>query len=116
MTEERSTPMLEKIKLIFRTTTEWLERSRMGGALLAGFRAAAQSFGRVLHQLWLEVTGFTFLAIAAIGAVAGMREYSKYQSGHATGPGRLLLAICFTVSFAWFGLSSFWRVKRRAKN
>jgi hypothetical protein len=27
----------------------------------------------------------------------------------------LLLAVCFTVSFTWFGLSSFWRVKKRAK-
>jgi hypothetical protein len=61
------------------------------------------------------VTGFMFLAIAAIGAMAGIREYGKYQAGHAAGPGRLALAICFTVSFAWFGVSSFWRVKRRAK-
>jgi hypothetical protein len=108
--------MLKKIKLIFRVTTEWLERSRVGGALVAAFRATTRSFGLALHQLWLEATGFTFLAIAAIGAIAGMREYSKYQSGHAAGPGRLLLAVCFTVTFAWFGLSSFWRVKRRAKN
>jgi len=106
---------VKSIKLLFRAASDMLERSRMGSAVLAGFRASAQSFGRVLHQLWLEVTGFTFLAIAAIGAMAGMREYSKYQSGHATGPGRLLLAVCFTVSFAWFGLSSFWRVKRRAR-
>ncbi|MGA2459518.1 MAG: hypothetical protein ABSF85_18285 [Terriglobales bacterium] len=106
---------VEKIKLIFRLALEWLERSRKGGAVLAGLRATARSFGRVLHQLWLEVTGFTFLAMAGVGAIAGMREYGKYQSGHATGPGRLLLAVCFTVSFAWFGLSSFWRVKKKAK-
>ncbi len=105
--------MLKRIKFIFRATTEWLERSRMGSALLAGMRATSESFGRVLHQLWLEVTGFTFLAIALIGAVAAMREYGKYQSGHAAGPGRLLLAVCFTASFTWFGLSSFWRVKRK---
>ena len=106
----------EKIKLVFRVAVQWLERSRTGAALLAGIRATARSFGRVLHQLWLEVTGFTFLAIAGIGAMAGMREYGKYQSGHATGPGRLVLAVCFTVSFTWFGLSSFWRVKKRAKS
>ncbi len=106
---------LKKIKLIWQAASHMLERSRMGAALLAGFRATTHSLGRVLHQLWLEVTGFTFLAIAAIGAMAGMREYSKYQSGHTTGPGRLLLAVCFTASFAWFGLSSFWRVKRRTK-
>ena len=88
-------------------------RSRRGGALLNGLRATARSFGRVLHQLWLEVTGFTFLALAAFGAMAGFREYAKYQSGHAGGPGRLILAVCFVVSFAWFGLSSFLRVRKR---
>jgi len=80
---------------------------------MAGFRATMHSLGRVLHQLWLEVTGFTFLAIAAIGGAAAMREYGKYQTGHAAGPGRLVLAICFTVSFTWFGLTSFWRVSRK---
>jgi hypothetical protein len=108
--------MTRKIKQIFRAITQFLERSRSGRALLAGIRATAQSFARVLHQLWLEVTGFMFLAMAAFGAIAGMREYGRYQSGHAPGPGRLALAICFTVSFAWFGISSFWRVKRRAKS
>jgi len=93
-----------------------VESSRVGRALLAGLRETAHSCGRVLHQLWLEVTGFTFLAMAAVGAMAGVREYGKYQSGHANGPGRLLLAICFTISFAWFGLTSFWRVKRKAKS
>jgi len=107
---------VEKIKLIFRLAFQWLERSRTGRAFLAGFRATAHSFGGILHQLWLEVAGFTFLAMAGVGAMAGVREYGKYQSGHATGPGRLLLAVCFTVSFAWFGLSSFWRVKRKAKS
>ncbi len=104
-----------KIRLVFRAAVELLGRSRMGSALLAGIRATARSFVRVLHQLWLEVTGFMFLAIAAIGAMAGIREYGKYQSGHATGPARLALAVCFTVSFTWFGLSSFWRVRRRTK-
>jgi hypothetical protein len=108
-----------KIKLIYRVAANvaanMVERSRTGRALLAGMRAIARSFGRVLHQLWLEVTGFTFLAIAGIGALAGVREYGKYQAGHAAGPGRLVLAVCFTASFIWFGLSSFWRVRKRAK-
>lgn len=93
-----------------------VESSRMGRALLAGMRETGRNVGRVLHQLWLEVTGFVFLAMAGVGAMAAVREYGKYQSGHANGPGRLVLAICFTVSFAWFGLTSFWRVKRRAKS
>ena len=104
-----------KIARIFRVAANLAGRSQTGKALLAGSRATGRSFGRVLYQLWLEVAGFMFLAIAGIGALAGLREYGKYQSGHAAGPGRLVLAVCFTVSFTWFGLSSFWRVKRRAK-
>jgi hypothetical protein len=107
---------VRKIKLIFRAAANLLERNRMGRAVLMAIRTTARSFGRVLYQLWLEVTGFMFLAIAGIGALAGIREYGKYQTRHAAGPGRLLLAVCFTVSFTWFGLSSFWRVKRKAKS
>jgi hypothetical protein len=93
-----------------------VEGTRFGRAVLASLRETGRSIGRVLHQLWLEVTGFVFLAMAGVGAMAGVREYAKYQSGHANGPGRLLLAICFTISFAWFGLTSFWRVWRKAKS
>ena len=102
-----------KIGVAGRVVMQQVARSRRGGALLSGLRATARSFGRVLHQLWLEVTGFTFLALAAFGAMAGFREYAKYQSRHAAGPGRLILAICFVVSFTWFGLSSFLRVRKR---
>ena len=107
---------IRRIALIYRTAVSMIERSRIGKAMLAGIGATARSFGRVLHQLWLEVTGFTFLAIAGIGAVAGVREYGRLQSGQATGPGRLVLAVCFTVSFAWFGLCSFWRVRKKTKS
>jgi hypothetical protein len=106
---------LRKLGIVARIAAQQAGRSRTGSAVLRGIRATVASFGRVLHQLWLEVTGFTFLAIAGIGALAGVREYSKYQTGHAPGPGRLILAICFTASFAWFGLSSFWRVKKRRR-
>jgi hypothetical protein len=109
-------PAASKIKMAFRLVVDMLGRSRTGRALLNAIRATSRSFGQVLHQLWLEVTGFIFLAMAGIGAMAGMREYGRYQAGHAAGPGRLVLAICFTASFTWFGLSSFWRVRRRAKS
>ena len=105
---------LRKLGIVARVAVQQAGRSRTGSAVWKGIRATVASFGRVLHQLWLEVTGFTFLAIAGIGALAGFREYAKYQAGHAAGPGRLILAICFTASFAWFGLSSFWRVGRKS--
>jgi hypothetical protein len=111
---------IRKIKSIclsvYRGALTVIEQSRTGKAALAALRATGRSYARVLHQLWLEVTGFTFLAMAAVGAMAGFREYGRYQTGHATGPGRLVLAVCFTLSFAWFGLSSFWRVSRKVSN
>ena len=104
-----------KLGVAGKVLAQQVGRSRTGSAVLKGIVATARSFGRVLHQLWLEVTGFTFLAIAGIGAISGFREYGKFQARQVAGPGRLILAICFTISFAWFGLTSFWRVRRRRK-
>ena len=80
------------------------------------FRAAGATtwrhFRKVLGQLWLEVTGFVFLALAAIGAAALVREYLRLHAG-SSNSGRIALAIGFTVMFGWFGVSSFWRVRKR---
>lgn len=104
---------LNKIGVVARVAARQVWRSRTGAAVLSGVQATARSFGRVTHQLWLEVTGFTFLALAAIGGIAGFREYAKYQAGQAEGLARVILAACFTATFAWFGVSSFWRVRKK---
>ena len=88
-------------------------RSRTVNSIMTAVRATARSFGRVLHQLWLEVTGAVFLAMAAMGGIAGVREYVKYEAGRATA-GRVAVAVCFTLTFAWFGVSSFWRVRKKS--
>jgi len=105
--------ILKKIGVVARVAARQVGNSRVGGAVLSGVRASLRSFSGVARQLWLEVTGFTFLVLAAIGGVAGFREYAKYQAGQAGGPGRLILAACFTITFAWFGVSSFWRVRKK---
>jgi hypothetical protein len=107
--------MGRKLGTIVRVLLQQFRRSRTGSAVIRGIETTARSFGRVLHQLFLEVTGFTFLAIAGIGGVTAFREYTRYHAGQAAGPGRLALAIAFTSSFTWFGLSSFWRLRRRKK-
>jgi hypothetical protein len=78
-------------------------------------RVTLRSFGRILHQLWLEVTGFVFLALAGIGGIALSREFVKYQAGRV-GPGRVVLALGFCLTFGYFGLSSFWRVRRKRQS
>jgi hypothetical protein len=50
------------------------------------------------------------MALSFAGAT--VKEYGKYHAGQA-GLGRVAVAICFTVTFAWFGVSSFWRVKKK---
>jgi hypothetical protein len=60
----------------------------------------------------MEVTGFVFLAFAAIGAVALWREYMKFTAGKST-PGHVLALAGFTAMFGWFGVSSFWRVRKK---
>src|SRR5256885_8306508 len=41
--------------------------TRTVSALISAGRVTATHVGRVLHQLWLEVTGFVFFVIAVIG-------------------------------------------------
>ncbi len=78
-----------------------MKRSRTYGALLTGARTSLSHFGKVLRQLWLEITGFVFLAFAAIGVVGLVRECAAYQAGRASS------------SRVWFGTSSFWRARAK---
>ena len=103
---------LRKVGVVARVARDQAGRSRTLSAIMSGVRATLSSFWHAVHQLWLEVTGTLFLSIAAFGAIAMVREYMKYQAGHATAS-RLAVVVCFTVTFAWFGLSSFWRVHRK---
>jgi hypothetical protein len=101
----------QKAGIAARILARQVQGSRAYGAVLKGGRAAAAHTGRVMNQLWLEVTGFTFLALAGIGLIAFVREVLKYQANRADSS-RMVIAICFTVMFGWFGLSSFWRVRK----
>lgn len=97
-----------------RIAKERAGRNRTLRALVSSVGTTLRSFGRALHQLWLEVMGTLFLTMAAFGVMALVREYTKYTSGHATA-GRVAVATGFTVAFAWFGASSFWRAQRKSR-
>lgn len=105
---------LKKLGVAARVAGELAGRNRTLSAIMSGVRATLRSFWHAMHQLWLEVTGTLFLFIAAFGAIALVREYTKYHAGHTTAS-RLAVVACFTVTFAWFGLSSFWRVRRKSQ-
>jgi hypothetical protein len=104
--------LTRKLQLLAQVAGRQAGLSRTVAAVVEAGRVTLRSFGRVLHRLWLEVTGFVFLAMAGIGGIALSREYMKYQAGR-TGPGRVAIAVCFCLTFGYFGLSSFWRVRRK---
>jgi hypothetical protein len=109
-----SVSSLRKLGTATRIVQQQAGRSRLFSALTGAAMTTVRSFGRAMHSLWLEVTGTVFLSMAVFGAAAAVREYMKYTAGQAT-PGRVVIAACFSATFAWFGLSSFWRVRRKSQ-
>ena len=105
---------VRKLGVVARVAGQQVKRSRTARAVAGAVATTGRAFGRAVHQLWLEVTGFIFLAMAGIGVIEAVREYSKYQAGRAGARG-MVVAICFTVTFAWFGISSFVRVKSKGR-
>jgi len=105
---------LRKVGIALRVARGMAGRSRRVNAVMSAARATARSFAHILHLLWLEVTGTVFLAMAGIGGIAIAREYAKYAAGH-TSAVNVAVTVFFTLTFAWFGLSSFWRVRRKSQ-
>jgi len=103
-----------KAGIVARVARDQAGRSRTVNAVFGAVRTTARSIGRVLHQLWLEVTGFIFLVMALGFGSAAVREYGKYHAGEPVG-GRLALGIVVTVTFGWFAASSFWRAARKSQ-
>jgi len=104
----------QKVGIAARVAQDQAGRSRTVRAVMSAVGSTARSFGRALHQLWLEVTGVVFLMMALSFAGASVKEYGKYHAGQV-GSGRFALAVGAAVLFAWFGLSSFWRVRRKSQ-
>jgi hypothetical protein len=101
-----------KLGVVARLAGQQAGRSRTFTAFLAAARATGRSFGNVLHQLWLELVGVLFLVMAVSLTSASIKEYSKYHAGHA-GAARFAVTVCFAATFAWFGVTSFWRVRKK---
>ena len=89
-------------------------RNRTVKAVMVGVRTAGRSFARAAHQLWLEVTGFFFLIMTLGFATATLKEYGKYHAGGVSGS-RVAIALCVTLTFGWFGVSSFWKARRKSQ-
>jgi hypothetical protein len=84
--------------------------------IFRGVRSGATAFLSsvlgTLRVLFLEVSGFVFLCFCVIIVSAFLREYRKYAM-HQAGVERVVLAGAIGVMFFYFGLSSFWRARRK---
>jgi hypothetical protein len=78
----------------------------------AGVSGFAKPLTHVLRILFLEVSGFLFLFFSLAVATACWREYHKYQL-HEVGAGPVVLAAFVGALFLYFGVSSFWRARRK---
>ncbi|PYV47724.1 MAG: hypothetical protein DMG92_15670 [Acidobacteria bacterium] len=101
-----------KLGIAARIAGQQVKRTRTYGAVLNGARTTFRHFAGIMSQLWLEVTGFVFLAFAVVGLIQGSKEYAAYHAGRATSS-RVAAAVGFTLMFAWFGVSSFVKSRRR---
>ncbi len=80
--------------LLFRHTFQWLRQ-----------------VGRVLLQLWHEMTGTLFLAMGVLASPAAVREWRAYE--HGTGAlWRFAVVAVFILCSVSFGIGSFFRSKR----
>lgn len=86
--------------------------SRTWGALGKGFSAFAQNVRGIARALFLEITGVFFVLFVLVGVGATWREYAAWSAGKI-GPGKLVLAVCFTGLFSYFAVTSFWRSRRK---
>ena len=102
----------QKLGIITRVASRQIRQTRTFGAVVRAGRAATTHWMSVLGVLWLEVTGFVFLALAGIGLLAFIREFARFHAGN-TNSSRAWLAAGFTLLFGWFGVTSFWQVKKR---
>ncbi len=80
-------------------------------AIARALAAFLRAIARAAVGLWHEVTGFFFAIFALIGAGGTVREYGLYRAGKI-GLAPLAAAIVFTLVFAYFAATSFWRARR----
>jgi hypothetical protein len=102
----------KKIVLAVQVVARQAGHTRIGKALLFGARVTAASVGKILHVLWLEVTGFIFLCLGLMGAGAGLREYHRYGLGSGN-LNKIWASAIFALLFAYFAVTSFWRARRK---
>ena len=95
-----------------RVTSRMTGAGRTLTAVGRGAAATLQSFYKAAHGLFLEITGVFFVLFVLVGVGATWRAYGAWSAGKI-GPGKVALAVSFTVLFSYFAVTSFWRSRRK---
>lgn len=82
--------------------------------LFSGARVFWGNLRHVTGLLFLEVTGAIFLFFGLGISAKAWSEYQAHRAG-AQNTQRMELAIALAVMFLYFGISSFWRSRRKAR-
>jgi hypothetical protein len=96
-----------------------MELMRAAGAAFGEFRKVVPKFWRIARELFHEVTGFVFLALALWfivgnqGLVGSIRSLSK-ESGMRQIL-EFLAVLAFVLMLGGFGISSFLRARRLSR-
>jgi hypothetical protein len=94
-----------------------MELMRAAGAAFGEFRKVLPNFLRLARELFHEVTGFVFLALALWfvvgnqGLVGSLRTLTQESSGMRQVM-EFLAVLAFVLMLAGFGISSFLRARR----
>jgi hypothetical protein len=76
-------------------------------AMLAALAAFVRSVGRVIRQLFHEVTGAFFLLFAALGGLSAWRHWQRGSDLWIFG-----IALAFTLMMAAFAIAAFRSARR----
>jgi hypothetical protein len=89
-----------------------LARGVARGAFVFG-----KKLGHVLHLLFLEMTGFLFICLSLGLGGAAHKEWLKYAAGDHGADRMFKVGVAggLALMFFYFGVTSFFRAKRKAK-
>lgn len=80
--------------------------------IISGAGAFFNALSTAMRVLFLELSGLIFLLFSITIVGAFFREYRHYEQSHV-GLDRVVLAGVVGVLFLYFGVSSFWRARRK---
>jgi hypothetical protein len=104
--------ILTAASAVGRIAVRGASHSRLLRAGYTAVQTTARSVGRILHLIFLQIAGLFFCLFALGFASRIPRTYHDQVAGRH-GPERVYLLVIFTVVFGWFGVSSFWRARKK---